>query len=237
MALAPLVLFPVVARANSHDYRAPVAVETNETLSYSIVPEKSLFAVVTRKQGLLARLAHDHVIAASRYTGKVTVVHDTQWRQNGTKAWIEFNASDLLVDAPEVRAQWLLELMKAKVFAAEPPVVKDDAREKVRANMLSSEQLDAAQFPTIRARLEVGGRDGALGHRALLHLTVKDKTVSTTCIVDPTFTPNGVEAVLRSDLPLAFSDFGIKPYSALGGTIAVKDEFELYAHLTATLTK
>ena len=75
--------------------------------NFRIIPEQSVFAVVTRKGGLAGGLAHDHFIAASNYTARLEVPNTNRL---ATRFHVRFDAKDLVVDRKELAEKWFVQI-------------------------------------------------------------------------------------------------------------------------------
>ena len=97
-----------------------------------------------------------------------------------------------------------------------------------RANMLSERGLDALRYPTVN--VEVEGLQGEGGHwAAALRITLHGQ--QRRYWVPVRIEPEGKAWRVRLELALAQSDFGLQPFSVLGGLLAVQDVLQLRAEL------
>ena len=107
--------------------------------------------------------------------------------------------------------------------------------EKVRENMLDESQLDMAKYPNI----EGSGRFTSCqvvseqSTRCSLELTLKIRGRVVTKTLPLVIRRSGSELIAEFSGSFAFSEFGIKPYTALMGAIAVKDGFTLASRIVA----
>jgi hypothetical protein len=110
--------------------------------------------------------------------------------------------------------------------------LSDDTREKIRRTMLSERQLGAEAFPTISARIAgITEERTTLGAVVFPYLIALELTVRGTAVTRPlaaryemtdgTIQVEGVGTY-------RFSDFGIRPYSAMLGAVRNRDEFHVY---------
>jgi len=171
---------------------------------YRIDPAASLVVIEVRRGGKLARLGHDHVVASHDVTGYVA--------PGEGRADMYIALARLVVDEPELR--------KEAGFDTQP---SESDIEGTRSNMLNH-VLEAEKFPF--ALIAVKDAD-AKEKKATLAVAITLHGHTRTLKV-----PSEIEADDRSIAvsgKLAFnqSDFGITPYSLLGGAIAVRDGVEL----------
>jgi hypothetical protein len=201
---------------------------------YRVIPEQSIFAVVTHKGGLAGRLAHDHFIATSNYEADLEF---SESNPSATRFSIRFPAEELIVDDKALGEKWYPRLEALAVLDDPFREISAEDREKVRETMLGGKQLDAAKFPEISAEIaliEEGAKElGTVpfSHRVTLALSVHGRTVEQPVwaryeLVDDILKVEAVGA-------FRFRDFGIKPYSAMLGTVKVKDTFHLYVAMDA----
>lgn len=174
-------------------------------------------AVKVFKTGAGSSLAHDHVVVASKFTGKGSL--DEAGKPESLQLELVVDVNALVPDEPEARRKYHL---------PNTPVPEDD-RKKVKANMLDADQLDAAKFPTItfvvsKVYAEESGALQCLG-KLTLHGVTKE-------LLFPIKVKTG-EGTVEGDASVRFktSDFGIKPYSAALGLIRNKDDVELVVHV------
>jgi polyisoprenoid-binding protein YceI len=175
---------------------------------YEIDAQRSSIRVLVFRAGPLARFGHDHVVVAKGFRGRLAWDGQDS-RDTRLDLWIP--AAGLDVDPPAERRRLGGE------FAT--PVPAEDAA-ATRANLLGPEVLAAASHPWIRLRLEAVA--GALP-RPILTLTLNLRGVTRRVEV-PAAVKLG-EAELRAEgrLVLRQSDFGIEPFSVMGGALRVAD--------------
>ena len=205
--------------------------------SYTIDTENSLFAVITHKAGFMAWSAHNHLIYAQDYDAELTMDGDDL----GTATFrIEFPVENLVVSDVEGHERWNSSILEAGLL--EDPFEKTSPknREKIRQNMLSKKQLDAEQFPNITATLTQLREDKAEEpghthtHLGTVEFTLHGQTL--TRDFPAKIALEGDTLHIEAAASCNFSDFGIKPYSALAGAVKNQDYFDLYVNLTATKT-
>ncbi len=189
-------------------YGAPV--------SYTIDPQAGSLQLLVQRAGVLAVLAHDHVLVAEGYAGRIVL--DTT-ALAGASLQISVPVAALRVDPPQARAELGL--------AGE---LDDDDRREIRDNLLAPQQLDAGQFPRVIATLE--GISGVLPDVTLaLRVRIKQTEQVLTVPARVEATPRRLEASGAFDL--LQSAFGIEAYSALLGAIAVEDRVRVRFRIVA----
>ncbi len=162
--------------------------------------------VLVFRGGKVARLGHNHVLRA----GDLRVT----WEPAGPT--LRFRLDALQVDPPALRAAL------GPAFAS---AVDDAAREGTRTNLLKA--LDAADHPEVRVSTlqQVGeGPRRAVEAEISLHDVVRRQWFVVTV--------DGNRA--RGEVVIRQSDFGLRPFTVLGGLLAVEDalvvQFELVQH-------
>ncbi len=179
-------------------------------IAYPVATDASEVRIYVYRSGPLAALGHNHVVAARQVTGWLALRREGDLA--GGQAELCVPLAALRVDEPALRAT------AGAGFASQPDAA---AVAGTTRNMLGAEVLDAAQYPDARLALRavgVAGETVALRARITLHGVTRELPV--TARLHPL--PGGWEA--RGSFMLRQSDFGITPFSALGGALQVQDE-------------
>jgi polyisoprenoid-binding protein YceI len=171
---------------------------------YRIDPAKSLVVIEVRRGGSLARLGHDHVVASHELTGYVA--------PGEGRADMYVALAHLVVDEPELREE--------AGFDTQPT---ESDIEGTRSNMLNH-VLEAEKFPF--ALIGVTGAD-AKEKKATLAVAITLHGSTHTLKVPAEIEADAKSVSVSGKLAFNQSDFGITPYSLLGGAIAVKDGLAL----------
>ena len=160
--------------------------------------------VLVFRGGTAARLGHNHVLRA--------VDLRVDWPAAGPV--LRFRLDALAIDPPALRARL------GEAFAS---AVDDEARAGTRANLLKA--LDAAVHPEVVVRtLQQPGEGGRRAVEA--EITLHGVTRRQWLVVAVDGRRARGEAVLRQ------SDFGIAPFTVLGGLLAVQDALVVQFELT-----
>jgi hypothetical protein len=171
---------------------------------YRVDPAESLIVIEVRRGGSLARLGHDHVVASHEVTGYVA--------PGEGRADLYVALARLVVDEPALR--------KEAGFDTQPT---ESDIEGTRANMLNH-VLEADKFPF--ALNAVAGAD-AKESKPTLAVAITLHGHTRTFKVPAEVEADDKAVVVSGKLAFNQSDFGITPYSLLGGAIAVKDGLAL----------
>jgi hypothetical protein len=165
---------------------------------------QSIVAIVVRRGGSLARLGHDHVVASHAVQGWVA--------PEAGRADLFVPLAELAVDEPALRAEAGLDTQ---------PSAADIAG--TRANM-QAKVLETQNFPYALIRVDrVAGSPPGVG----LNVAITLRGVTRSFAV-----PARIEAgrdTMEVDGSFEFnqSDFGIVPFSILGGAVQVQDRLSL----------
>jgi polyisoprenoid-binding protein YceI len=168
---------------------------------------QSLIAVTVRRGGLLARLGHDHLVAARAISGTVAPAQH--------RADFQFRLDQLTVDEAPLRTAAGLEKQPSA-----------DAIEGTRTNMLTK-VLDAGRYPLVTVHAERGAAGQPLQATITLH------GVSRTLAIPVEIRETAAGMTVSGAVNLKQSDFGIVPFSLMGGALAVQDQLELKFTLVA----
>jgi hypothetical protein len=177
---------------------------------FRVAPAESLVVIEVRRSGSLARLGHDHVVASHDVLGYVA--------PDEGRADLYVALERLVVDEAVLRAE--------AGFETQPTESDIDG---TRANMLEK-VLEAEKFPF--ALIHASGADARQGDVTLsvaLTLHGSTRTLQAPARIDADAGGMTVTGRLSFDQ----TDFGITPYSLLGGAIAVKDGVELRFRIRA----
>ena len=184
---------------------APAATPVPAAAPLQIDSAASLIAVTVRRGGVLARLGHDHVVAARTITGTVTPAEQ--------RAQFQFRLDQLTVDEPALRA-----------IAGLDKQPSQDAIDGTRTNMLTR-VLDADRYPLVQ--VQVTGAGPLLRAAITLHGVTREYDIPVAIDQqDGSLTVTGTVSLKQTD-------FGLVPFSVMGGAMAVQDQLELRFTLVA----
>ena len=177
---------------------------------YRIEPARSLAVITVRRGGSLARLGHDHVVASRHVQGLIA--------PGEGRADLYLPLAELSVDEPALRAEAGLDTQPSEADIA-----------ATRANMLDK-VLEVQRFPFALIRVSGPGAmtaDARLG----LDITLHGMTRRFELPVRIAMADGGLN--IAGTLEFDQSEFGIVPFSVLGGAIQVQDRLSLRFSLQA----
>lgn len=209
-ACAPAVEVPVEAPRT-----APRSLEG--AVHYRVVQEETLVYARVFRAGSLAALGHNHVVVFDDVGGDIFVADEI-----GDSLFdLSVSLAEVTVDPPELRSR------QGRDFQSD---ISQDARERTRRNMLGEKMLDAERHPYVT--LSSSAVEGPLPRLGVtLDLTIGEVTRQVTVPVEIEHEGDRLAASGRFDL--LQSDFGIEPFSALGGALKVEDRVEVVFSITA----
>lgn len=189
---------------------------------FDVIPARSRLIVLVYRAGPLAELGHNHVIACRCLTGAVYLPHDPL--HAGFDLRIAVN--QFTVDDPALRA--------AERSTDFPPDVPQSAREGTRHNMLGAALLHAAKFPEITVR-SAGLRPSPDGKRngVVAEVLVQTAGEQHVIVVPLQYDIRTDEIVVTGTFPLKQTDLGLTPFSALGGSLRVRNGMKVRLRLVA----
>lgn len=169
----------------------------------------SLITINVSRGGPLARLGHDHVIASHDVKGYVD--------NTANRADLYIPLEKLVVDEADLRSK--------AGFKTQPSM---DAIDGTRNNM-QQKVLENALYPF--ALISVNRTESNPGSFAVL---IKLHGTRKTFDVPLKIENVDGKMLITGQLNLKQSDFGITPFSVLGGALQVQDDLEIHFNITAS---
>lgn len=186
---------------------------------YALDPVHSRVRIHVFRGGAAAKAGHNHVFAAPTFEGLAYV---STAGVGKSRFDIRVRLDQLLVDDPA----WRKEVGGA--FAGERSAT--DIAGTLR-NMLGERGLDARRYPFVHLKsLSIAGDWPYLV--AETAITLHDRTVNHTVLL--TARTDGNRLTASGSLVLRQSDFGITPFTVLGGLLAVQDAVAVSFDLAGT---
>lgn len=183
--------------------------------SFKVDPAQSSLVVQLFKDGVAARLGHDHVVHAREFSG--TVAYDPR-NPEASSIRVAVEVGSLIADDPGTRRKFGL--------AGEPSA---SDRAEIDTAMKADGQLAAARFPsmTFTSTAIATQPDG----RVLVTGRLTIRGVTNELKFPAQMSVEGARLRGRAQLKFKQSSFGYPPYSALLGAIKNKDEVILHIDL------
>jgi YceI-like protein len=179
---------------------------------FRVDPAESLIVIEVRRSGSLARLGHDHVVASHEVGGYVA--------PDEGRADLYVALARMQVDEAVLRAE--------AGFDTQPT---ESDIEGTRANMLAK-VLEADKFPFVL--ISVAGAN-AKEKKTTLAVAITLHGHMRTLQVPAETEADAEKVSVTGRLSFDQTDFGITPYSLLGGAIAVQNRVDLRFRIIARL--
>ncbi|HSN17355.1 MAG TPA: YceI family protein [Gammaproteobacteria bacterium] len=174
---------------------------------YAVDAEHSEVRFLVYKTGALSAWGHDHTVDAHGFKGEVYLASSFA----DSSFALTLPVKDFQVDDPASRA------VEGPDFASKPSASDIQG---TTANMLGPHTLDAAKYAEVTIQsVKVTGSEAKAEAtvRITLHGTARDLKVPFTV------KPSGDELTASGEFELRQSEFGITPFSAVGGALQVAD--------------
>ena len=183
--------------------------------SYEIV--ESDVTVRVYRDGPLARLGHNHVIASTAVTGRVVLAEPV------SRSTLELSLplDSLTVDEP---------VRRAAAGSDFPDNVTGADREGTRRNMLGPALLDAVNFPAMHlASVAVAEREGSLYVTARVNVAGNAREI----VVPVVMEIQGGTLVARGEFTVTHAELGLAPFSVAMGALRVREDLQVAYRLVA----
>ena len=189
-----------------------------EPVVYRVDPLQSELVVQLFKAGMGSAFAHDHVVRATDYAGRI---EGDPAAPTTASIVVEVKTASLRADEPTVRRKYGL-----------APLPSDEDRTEIQKTMESTTQLDVARFPTMSFRstqIEKGSDEEFV---VTGELTIRGipRSVTFPVVVDH----RDGTLHCRGSFRFRQSSFGYQPYSAFLGSVRNQDEVVLKLDVVAT---
>lgn len=190
-----------------------------EAIRYRVSSERSDVRILVYRGGPLARFGHNHVISAGSVTGDVYL--DPVFHRS--RLQLTLPVTDFQVDPTAMRR------VEGEAFASEPSA---EAIAGTTENMLGSEILNAEQHPEIRIEsVKLLGPEW--GPDITFNIEIRGESRQAT--VPVAIERCRGELIATGVLTLVQSEFGITPFSVLGGGLQVQDALKIRFRIVAEL--
>ena len=176
---------------------------------FTLDPSKSTVRIYVFRGGRAATAGHNHVLSAPQFIGFFYL--PVAGAANG-RFDLAFRLDQLEIDNPKYRA----DLGSAFSSVLTPEDIKG-----ARDHMLGADNLQADKFPFVRVHsLQIAGESPKFAAKVQIEIHGQNQVL---------WMPLTVEGLpehlsVAGSLVLHQTDFGVQPYSVLGGFLAVQDE-------------
>jgi len=190
-----------------------------DTPRFLVDAQASEIRLLVYRAGPLARFGHNHVICG-RVRGEIRA--GARAADSGFR--LDIPVESFVVDAQAARAE------EGAEFAAE---VSPQARQATRANLIGSDVLDAASSPLIQVdSVTLSGPrwNPTVLARVTLRAATRELRFPAAVVQQ-----GGLLTVVAT-FQIRQSDFGLIPFSALGGGLRVRDAIDVRLRLVARRT-
>jgi polyisoprenoid-binding protein YceI len=205
-AMVLLVAFP----SRYEDVRATLKVSNRAVVRYKINAGGSTFTVRTSSGGLFSMLGHNHTIAIRDFAGDVELAPGAL-EQSGLHMTVKANSLALMDKVDEKERSEIERTMREQVLE-----VGKYSEIDFHSTGVTASKSDDKKF-----KAKISGD-------LTLHGIKRNIPVQVLVTMDG----NSLKAV--GEFSVRQTDFGIKPVSAAGGTIKVKDEVKLSFNILAS---
>lgn len=198
---------------------------------WTLKSDDSVFAIITQKAGLASGFAHNHLVVAPDPQLKLTLDPE-----NLETLQFEFECESrkLEVDRAEDHSKWYDRIRQLDFFQEKFSFVDESDRAKIKKAMIGKDQLNVTVHPLIQAKVLSFHNQPLTGAPADFTASIELEFRVTGKRINRTLPCRGVEAEGQLQFEVfgsyRFSEFGIKPYSAMLGAVRNQDEFFLYVN-------
>jgi polyisoprenoid-binding protein YceI len=203
-----------------HPRNAPppaVAAPVAGSVRYRVDPARSEVLILVYRDGRLASLGHNHVLAVHQLSGEIVLAAEltqSSWQ-------LDFPVAALGVDEPQLRAAQGAEFQST---------LDAGAIAGTRDHMLGPLLLDAAHYPAIHLQSEQV-RSEADGLRVTTRIVVRDHSAEIEMPVVLQRSPDQLTA--SGEFDLTHTELGLTPYSVALGALRVADIMHVRYRLVA----
>jgi len=172
-------------------------------------PMASAIRIYVFRAGKAAKVGHNHVLSAPQFTGYVFLPTDGAM---AARFDLEFRLDQLEIDNLAYRSA---------LGPAYASLLPPGAIEGTRDHMLGDENMQADQFPLVRVHsVQLAGEFPKIAAKVQVEMHGVTREI---------LVPLSVEGLpehllVSGAFVLRQTDFGVQPYSVLGGLLAVRDE-------------
>lgn len=190
------------------------------SVHYTVDADQSDVRILVYRGGPLAQVGHNHVMRVHDLRGDIYLTEPV----NLSGFQMSFPVTALEVDPPAARAE------EGRDFAT---VLSPQAVAATYRNMLGPAVLDAAQYPVVTLR-SVAVTGSATAPRVTVRITLHGVSRDLVVPVALDYRAHGLG--ITGEFELRTSNFGMTPFSVLGGGLTVQDGVRIRASIAARLS-
>mgnify|MGYP001256776613 CR=1 FL=1 len=181
------------------------------TTLYRVDPKASDVRLLVYRDGVLSTFGHNHTVSLKEFTGTIRL----QPKLAQSRVELDIPVDKLVVDDAAARGQ------EGPDFASQP---SENDVAGTRTNMLSAALLNAAQF----AAIKVTGTSGPVDAKnsAVIDITVQIVGKEIKLTLPATLKLEGDQLDASGETELSHAQLGLKPFSALLGSLRVADQMK-----------
>jgi len=176
---------------------------------FTLDPATSAVRIYAFRSGSAAKLGHNHVLSAPQFTG---FFHLPVTGSANARFDLQFRLDQLEIDNVAYRSPL------GKAFSS---ILSPEAIQGTREHMLGETNLQADKFPFVRVHsIQISGEAPKFAAKVQIEMHGQKQEM---------WIPLNVEGLpnrlfVTGSFVLRQTDFGVQPYSVLGGLLAVQDE-------------
>lgn len=210
LSLFALLLSSSIALAQRSD-------EAGATI-YRVDPQASDVRLLVYRDGVLSTFGHNHTVSLKEFAGTIRL----QPKLAQSRFELDIPVDKLVVDDAAVRRG------EGEDFASQP---SENDIAGTRTNMLSAALLNAGQFATIK----VTGTSGAVDAKnsTMLDISVQLVGKEIKLSLPATLKLEGDQLEASGQAELSHAQLGLKPFSALLGSLRVADQMKFKYRIRA----
>lgn len=172
-------------------------------------PAQSVVRIYAFRAGPAAKVGHNHVLSAPKFVG---FYYSPPPGSGPGRFDLEFRLDELVIDEPGYRAT---------LGAAFATRLSPEAIQGTQDHMLGEDNLQADRYPFVRVKsIEILGESPKF--MATVEISMHGQHRQLLVPLTVTGLPDHLE--VSGSFAIRQTDFGAKPYSVMGGLIAVLDE-------------
>lgn len=185
----------------------------------TLAPQDSEVRMYVFRAGPAGKLGHNHVLSAPRFVGFLYLPSD---KADDARFDLAFRLDELEIDNPSHRSS---------LGPAFSSTIQPEDIASTREHMLGADNFQADRFPLVRIHsLQISGELPWLAAKVQIQMHGQQRDMWIPLEVEGS--PERLS--IRGSFVVRQSDFGVEPYSLLGGLLSVRDEVVVDFKLTGS---